>query len=76
MSHERILSFFNAAVKDVAGSIQSFVYKPGHDFTRGGKLPAEKLLTFLVSQGSSSTKNELNQAFSFSESRPSESAFV
>ena len=76
MSHERILSFFNAAVKHVAGRIQSFVYKPGHDFTREGKLPAEKMLSFLVSQGSSSTKNELNQAFSFSESRPSESAFV
>ena len=76
MSHERILSFFKAAVKHVAERIQSFVYKPGHDFTREGKLPAEKMLSFLVSQGSSSTKNELNQAFSFSETRPSESAFV
>ncbi len=76
MSHERILSCFKTAVKQVAGRIQSFVYKPGHDFTREGKLPAEKLLSFLVSQGSSSTKNELNQAFSFSETRPSESAFV
>ena len=76
MSHKKILSLFNAAVKHVAGTIQSYVYKPGHDFTRGGKLPAEKILSFLVSQGSSSTKNELNQAFSFSETRPSESAFV
>ena len=76
MSHKKILSLFNAAVKHVAERIQSYVYKPGHDFTRGGKLPAEKMLSFLVSQGSSSTKNELNQSFSFSETRPSESAFV
>ena len=76
MSHMRIVDFFSTAVNRVAMNINQFVHRPGADFTRNGKLPISKLLPFLVSQGSSSTKNELTEAYSFDSDRPSASAFT
>ena len=76
MSHARIVDLFSAAVNHVAENIRQYVHRPGADFTRHNKLPITKLLPFLVSQGSSSTKNELTEAYNFDADRPSASAFT
>ena len=76
MSHTRILNFFTDAVNHVVRSIEDYVNHPGVDFTRKNKLPPEKLIPFLVTQGSGSTKNELTEAFDYSENRPSSSALI
>ena len=76
MSHTRIVSFFSAAVNYVAEHIRQYVHRPDADFTRNNKLPITKLLPFLVSQGSSSTRNELTEAYGFNADRPSASAFT
>ena len=76
MSHARIVDFFSAAVNRVAENIEQYAHRPGADFTRNNKLPITKLLPFLVSQGSSSTKNELTEAYHFAADRPSASAFT
>ena len=75
MSHTRIVEFFSQAVNYVAENIAQYVHRPSADFTRNNKLPITKLLPFLVSQGSSSTRNELTEAYNFSADRPSASAF-
>lgn len=59
MFHEKIKSLFSSAVHSVSSIISEFTANPGSDLTRHRKLPAEKLITFLVSQGASGTKNEL-----------------
>ena len=76
MSHTRIIEHFSNAVNYVVEHIKEFVHQPDSDFTRTKKLPISKLLPFLVSQGSSSTKNELTEAFDFSADRPSSPAFI
>lgn len=76
MTPEIIFAHFESAVNNVADNIRSFVKNPNGDFTRNGKIPIKKLLSFLVYQGSNSLRNELNEAYSFSADRPSASAFV
>ena len=71
---KKIKELFFGAVSSVAGRIEEFAASPGKDFTRNRKLPAEKLLTFLVSEGSSSTKNELLDFFGMDKDAPSDSA--
>ena len=56
MFHEKIKSLFSNAVHSVSSTISEFTVNPGSDLTRDRKLPAEKLITFLVSQGASSSK--------------------
>ncbi len=75
MSHEKIRSLFSSAVLSVASAIENYAARPGTDFTRRKKLPAEKLITFLVSEGSSSTKNELLDFFGMDAEKPTDSAF-
>lgn len=76
MTHEMIKSFFNSAVQHVAASIAQYAVDPLKDFTRSRKLPPDLLITFLVTQGSSSTKNELADFFGLDASMPTESALV
>lgn len=75
MSHEKIKSLFSSAVESVVSSIADYVVDPEKDFTRCKKFPADKLITFLVSEGSSSTKNELLDFFGMDPGKPSDSAF-
>ena len=76
MTPEIIFAHLEAAINHVADNIRAFVKNPDGDFTRNGKIPIKKLLSFLVYQGSNSLRNELNAAYSFSADRPSASAFV
>lgn len=75
MFHDDIKSFFLSAVRSVADTISDFAVHPGKDFTRRRKFPADKLLAFLASEGSSSTKNELLDFFDMDPDKPTDSAF-
>lgn len=75
MTHTNIKSLLNSAIDSVAKSVANYVENPGKDFSRNRKLPVDKLITFLVSEGSSSTKNELLDFFGMSCQSPSSSAF-
>ncbi len=75
MSHEKIKSFFSEAVNHVASNISQYTVNPDKDLTRVKKLGPDKLLSFMVSCGSSSTKTELLDFFGLHADIPSASAF-
>lgn len=75
MYHNKIKSLFSSAVQHVSTHISLFSVHPDKDFTRTKKLPPDQLLTFMVSEGSGSTKNELLDFFDMDYNRPSVSAF-
>ena len=72
MFYDKIKSIFSSAIQSVVSSISDYAVHPGKDFTRCKKLPADKLLTFLISEGSSSTKNELLDFFDMDAGRPTD----
>ena len=74
MLHETIKRYFSEAVHSVVSDISSYAVHPNKDFTRTKKLPPEKLISFLVSCGSSSTKVELLDFFGLDSLTPSSSA--
>lgn len=75
MFHEKIKSFFTDAVDSIVSVISDYAVNPESNFTRCKKLPADKLITFLVAEGSASTKNELLDFFDMDPARPTDSAF-
>ena len=74
MSHEKIKNLFSEAVSSVASDISQYVIRPEKDLIRNKKLPPDKLISFLVSCGSSSTKLELLDFFGMDSHAPSASA--
>ena len=76
MSYPTIKSLFHDSIDHVCSNLSSFVVRPGKDLTRSRKIPAQQLLSFLVSMGSSSTRNELLDFWDMSPTAPSESALV
>lgn len=66
---------FSTAISTVVEDIYKYTIRPGQDFTKNRKIPADKLLSFLVSHGSSSIKNELLDFYDFDLSTPTASAF-
>lgn len=75
MFHQTIKKCFTFAVDLVASCISAFTVNSDSELSRKRKLPADKLITFLVSQGSSATKNELLDFFDMDARAPSASAF-
>lgn len=75
MSHEKIKTLFSEAVCSVASDISRYAIHPEKDFSRNKKLPPDKLISFMVSCGSSSTKIELLDFFGLNPHAPSSSAF-
>lgn len=75
MSHNKIKKIFEKSVSSVVSNISGYSANPESDFTREKKLLADKLITFLVSQGASSTKNELLDFFHMGNTTPTASAF-
>lgn len=73
MFHQKIKQCFSHSVHLVSSVISEFTYSDT-DLTRNRKFPADKLITFLVSQGSSSTKNELLDFFDMDPQSPTASA--
>ena len=74
MSHNKIKKIFNKSISNVESNISRFSVNPESDFTRKKKLPVNKLISFLILQGASSTKNELLDFFDMSNETPSASA--
>lgn len=75
MFHQTIKSLFSSAVASVVSNIENYTVNPEKDLTRNKKIPPDKLISFLVSQGSSSTKNELLDFFNMDVQTPTASAF-
>lgn len=75
MSHTKIKQLFSDAIHSVVSDISQYTFHPGKDFIRNKKLSADKLLSFMVSCGSSSTKIELLDFFGLDANAPSASAF-
>lgn len=74
MFFNQIKSMFRDALFYVSSHITPYLATPDKDFTRRRKLPPELLISFLVSQGASSTGNELDDFFDFRCDSPSLSA--
>lgn len=75
MNHSEVKSLLLSAIDSVSSSIAGYALNPGKDFTRDRKLPADKLILFLIAEGSSTTKNELIDFFGIADQPPSSSAF-
>lgn len=74
MLQNQIKSIFNSAISKVTDNISQYAFSPEKDFKRHKKLPAEKLMSFLISEGSSSTQVELLDFFNISNDRVTASA--
>lgn len=74
MFHEKLKTICKNAIDDVASTISQFTTLPGKYLTRSRKLPADQLISFLISQGASSSKIELLDYFQLNSSAPSLSA--
>ena len=72
---QTIKSLFHSAVQNVVSHIQDYSVRPGKDFSRRRKFPAQALIQFLVAQGASSTRVELLDFFSLDPQAPTSSAF-
>ncbi len=75
MLHKKIKELFSSSVTSVTSAISNYAVNPNKDLTRNKKLPPDKLITFMVSEGSSSTKNELLDFFNMDIQAPTASAF-
>lgn len=75
MPHEKIKNLFSEAVSSVASDISRYAIHPSKDFKRNKKILPDKLISFLVFCGSSSTKIELLGFFGLDSHAPSSSAF-
>lgn len=73
--HKTIQSLFQLAVQNVVSHILDFTLRPGNDFTRNRKFPADKLISFLVTQGAASTRVEMLDFFGLDAAMPTSSAF-
>ncbi|MDD3795202.1 MAG: transposase [Lachnospiraceae bacterium] len=69
-----VKTLLHSAISKVADHISKYSVSPEKDFKRHKKLPPEKLMSLLISEGSSSTKVELLDFFNFSEERVTASA--
>ena len=59
MIHQQIKDLFFSSVEHVVSDISQYAVHSDSDFLRNKKIPAQKLISFLVSQGSSSTGVEM-----------------
>lgn len=75
MNQLKIKSLLTSAINSVSSSISDYAVNPDKDFTRSRKLPADKLIQFLIAEGSSTTKNELIDFFGTTDQPSSSSAF-
>ena len=66
MLQNQIKTIFNSAVSKVVDNIDQYTFSPEKDLKRHKKLPADKLISFLISEGSASTKLELLDFFNLS----------
>ena len=65
MIHQQIKELFFSSVEHIVSDISQYAVHPDSDFKRSKKIPAQKLISFLISQGSSSTRVEMLHALRF-----------
>ncbi len=73
---ENIKDILKNHIHDLAENIWLFSHEPGKNFTRNRKLPAEKILTLLVSMGGHTMRDELMDCFGCNAEMASVPAFV
>lgn len=73
MLHQKIKQSLSYSIHLVSSEISEFTYSVGA-LTRKRKLPPNTLISFLISQGASSTKNELLDFFDMDPQMPTASA--
>lgn len=59
MIHQKIKDLFGSSVEHICSDISAYAMHPDVDFQRTRKISARSLISFLVSQGSSSTRVEM-----------------
>ena len=74
MIHAKLKETLNNSIIKVCSNINSFVYIPGKDYSRVRNLPADTVISYLISQGGSSTKCEWLDFYQLSPNAPSVSA--
>lgn len=74
MFHVKIKETLNDSIGKVCSNISSFVYNPEKDYSRIRKLPADKVISYLISQGGAFTKCEWIDFFQLSAETPTVSA--
>lgn len=74
MIHQQIKDLYFSSVEQVVSDISQYTVHPDFDFMRNRKISPQKLISFLVSQGSSSTKVEMLDFWGLDASIPSSSA--
>lgn len=58
MFHLKLKDTLKHSIATVTSHMDSFVYNPGRDYSRIRKLSPDHVISFLISQGASSTKCE------------------
>lgn len=74
MIYQKIKDLFYSAVEQVISGISQYSVHPDTNFQRNRKISPQKLISFLVSQGSSSTRVEMLDFWGMNTSMPSSSA--
>ena len=74
MIHQQIKDLFFSSVDSVVSDISKYTFHPDSDFQRSRKIPANKIISFLVSQGSSSTRTEMLDFWNLDSHIPTASA--
>ena len=74
MFHSKLKETLNQSISNVTADLTSYVTKPGKDFSRVRKLSPDEVISYLISQGASSTKCEWLDFFQLSPQTPSVSA--
>lgn len=74
MIHQTIKDLFHSALDRVCSDISQYSVNPETDFSRTRKISPQNLISFLVSQGSSSSKVELLDFWGLDPSMPTSSA--
>lgn len=74
MIHQKLKDLFTSAVEQVSSNISQYSVHPDTDFLRNRKISPQKLISFLVSQGSSSLRVEMLDFWGLNPSMPTSSA--
>lgn len=74
MFPQKLKETLNQSISSVTSDLTPYVQKPGKDYSRVRKIPADYTISFLISQGASSTKCEWLDFFQLSADTPSVSA--
>lgn len=76
MKPNKVKKLLLKEIRSIVQNPKEYCVNPQKDFTRKRKIPLEQLLTTTIGMGSGSLSNELLDAFHYSKSTPTSSAFI